>query len=40
LTAHSAVKQKLDFETAPGTLDTTTQRGERCSTPRPTARSG
>src|SRR6266566_2832930 len=30
LRAHSALKQTLDFETAPGTAGATTQRGEHC----------
>src|SRR5947207_1162377 len=40
LTTHRAVKQPLDFETGPGTLDVTTQRGEHCSPLRPRATSG
>src|SRR5437016_14127332 len=30
LRAHSALKQTLDFETAPGTAGATTQGGEHC----------
>src|SRR6266581_1940723 len=38
LTAHSAVKQKLDFETAPGMLNATTQCGEHWFPPAGTGR--